>query len=132
MSTPLFTDKIAEIFVKVDDFCNEFELEFKKHSLPAPVGVKKRNRKTTLSDSEVITLLIAFHGGQFRNFKHFYCNFVCVHLQEYFPNVVSYNRFIELSHRCAILFVDVFTLLLQGRVYRHKLYRFYHTACMPQ
>ena len=51
MSTPLFTHKVAEIFVKVDDFCNEFELEFKKQALPVPMCTKKRNRKTTLTDS---------------------------------------------------------------------------------
>jgi transposase len=105
MNTPLFSDKVAEIFVKVDDFCNEFENEFKKHSLPAPQGTKTRNRKTTLTDSEVISILIAFQGGQFRNFKHFYCGYVCHHLRDCFPNVVSYNRFIELSHRCAVPFM---------------------------
>ena len=105
MSTPLFSDKVAEIFVKVDDFCNHFEDEFKKHSLQPATGIKTRNRKTTLSNSEVITILIAFHGGQFRNFKHFYCNYVCHHLRDCFPDVVSYNRFIELSHRCAVPFM---------------------------
>ena len=105
MSTPLFSDKVAEIFVKVDDFCNHFEDEFKKHSLPPAIGTKTRNRKTTLSDSEVITILIAFHGGQFRNFKHFYSHYVSCHLKDCFPNVVSYNRFIELSHRCAVPFM---------------------------
>jgi hypothetical protein len=105
MSTPLFSDKVAEIFVKVDDFCNEFENEFKKHNLPSAGSIKKRNRRTTLADSEVITILIAFHGGQFRNFKHFYCSYVCHHLTDCFPDVVSYNRFIELSHRCAVPFM---------------------------
>jgi hypothetical protein len=105
MSTPLFSHKVAEIFVKVDDFCNEFELEFKKHSLPPSADVKKRNRKATLADFEIITILIAFHGGQFRNFKHFYLGYVCVHLRDCFPNVVSYNRFIELSQRSAIPFM---------------------------
>lgn len=105
MSTLLFSDKVAEIFVKVDDFCDLFEEEFKKQSLPTPEDIKKRNRKATLSDSEVITILIAFHGGQFRNFKHFYCHYVCHHLRDCFPDVVSYNRFIELSHRCAIPFM---------------------------
>ena len=105
MNTPLFSDKVAEIFVRVDDFCNYFEVEFKKQSLPTPIDIKKRNRKTTLSDSEVITILIAFHGGQFRNFKHFYCHYVCYHLRDCFPDLVSYNRFIELSHRCAIPFM---------------------------
>lgn len=105
MRTPLFSDKIAEIFVKVDDFCKLFEDEFKKQSLPTTKDIKKRNRKATLSDSEVLTMLIAFHGGQFRNFKHFYCQYVCFHLRDCFPDVVSYNRFIELSHRCAIPFM---------------------------
>lgn len=105
MSTPLFSDKVAEIFVKVDDFCNHFENEFKKHTLPCPPDIKKRNRKTTLTDSEVLTILIAFHGGQFRNFKHFYVHYVCCHLRDCFPDVVSYNRFIELSHRCAVPFM---------------------------
>ncbi len=57
MTTPLFSDKVAEIFVKVDDFCNVFEHEFKKQSLPASSTQKKRNRKATLADSEIITNL---------------------------------------------------------------------------
>jgi hypothetical protein len=105
MSTPLFSDKVAEIFVKVDDFCNHFENEFKKHALPPSSGIKKRNRKTALTDSEVLTILIVFNGGQFRNFKHFYIHYVSCHLKDCFPNVVSYNRFIELSHRCAVPFM---------------------------
>lgn len=102
---PPFSDKVAEIFVKVDDFCNAFELELKKHALSSCSTPKKRLRKTTLSDSEIITILICFQGGQFRNFKHFYIHYVCVHLRDCFPDVVSYNRFIELSHRSAVPFM---------------------------
>ena len=101
----MLRDKITEIFVKVDDFCNEFEHEYKKHALAPDASVKKRNRKATLCDSEIITILIAFHGGQFRNFKHFYLQFVCSELDDLFPEVVSYNRFIELSHRSALPFM---------------------------
>jgi hypothetical protein len=101
----MLKDKITEIFVKVDDFCNLFEKEIEKHQLPTSSDVKTRNRKTGLCSSETITLLIAFHGGQFRNFKHFYINYVAEHLTEEFPGLVSYNRFIELSHRHAIAFM---------------------------
>ena len=101
----MLRDKITEIFVKVDDFCNEFEHEYKKHALAPDASVKKRNRKAPLCDSEIITILIAFHGGQFRNFKHFYLHFVCSELDDLFPAVVSYNRFIELSHRSALPFM---------------------------
>jgi len=101
----MLRDKITETFVKVDDFCNEFEILYSKPQLPLPPNVKSRKRKAGMCDSEIITLLIAFHGGQFRNFKHFYLNYVSVHLREDFPGLVSYNRFIELSHRCAIAFM---------------------------
>ena len=101
----MLQDKIIEIFVKVDDFCNVFEKDIKQKQLTSVSTIKARNRKTQLSESEVISLLIAFHGGQFRNFKHFYLNYVSVHLKEDFPGLVSYNRFIELSNRCAIAFM---------------------------
>lgn len=101
----MLLDKITEIFVNADDFCNEFENEFAKHSVDAGSDKKTRNRKAGLSDSEIITILIAFHSGQFRNFKHFYLYYVCEHLKSEFPGVVSYNRFIELSHRCALAFM---------------------------
>ena len=101
----MLEDKLTEIFVKVDDFCVVFEQEFKKHSLPAEDQAKKRDRKAGLSDSEIISILITFHGGQFRNFKHFYLYYVCAHLGHCFPWLVSYNRFIELSHRSALVFM---------------------------
>lgn len=105
MTTPSLRDKIVEIFVRTDDFCNVFEKEFVKHQLISPTEKPKRNRSTGLCASETIAILIAFHGGQFRNFKHFYLHYVSVHLQDDFPGLVSYNRFIELSHRHALAFM---------------------------
>jgi hypothetical protein len=101
----MLLDKVTEIFVKIDDFCLEFETEFKRARLEGSEGKKSRNRKAGLCDSEVIAILILFHGGQFRNFKWFYNRYVCEHLKDAFPGVVSYNRFIELSHRSAIPFM---------------------------
>lgn len=99
-------DKIIETFVKVDDFCKEFSNEFSKYKQDQiESGAKTRNRTSSLSESEIITLLITFHSGQFRNFKSFYLYYVCVHLKSDFPKLVSYNRFIELSHRCALPFM---------------------------
>jgi Transposase DDE domain len=99
-------DKITDIFFQVDNFCNEFKNEFSKFDgYQIGCSSKTRNRQTSLCDSEIITLLISFHSGQFRNFKHFYTNYVCVHLKKDFPGLVSYNRFIELSHRHALVFM---------------------------
>ena len=75
MLTP---SKIIEIFVKVDDFCKEFEDEIVKYQLEA-ANHKVRNRKASLSDSELITILIAFHSGHFTNLKHFYLCCICAH-----------------------------------------------------
>ena len=101
----MLQDKVIDIFIKADDFCNEFEVEYSKKLLKEPSEKGRRNRNSGLSDSEIITLLITFHGGQFRNFKHFYINYVCRHMKEDFLGFVSYNRFIELSHRSAIVFM---------------------------
>lgn len=101
----MLQDKIAEIFMKVDDFCNLFKVELKNYHVIDNSETKKRNRKSGLCDSEIISLLIAFHGGQFRNFKTFYIHYVSVHLKKDFPGLVSYNRFIELSPGSAIVFM---------------------------
>lgn len=101
----MIQDKIIEIFINVDDFCKVFEKEIQQNQITSSSKTKKRNRKAGLSESEIITLLIAFHSGQYKNFKHYYLNYVCIHLKNDFPGVVSYNRFIELSHRCAIVFL---------------------------
>jgi hypothetical protein len=93
-------DKIIEIFCSVDDFCNAFESELKKHQLSD--GKHKRNRAFTMSDSEVITIAVMFHLSGCRDFKHFYVGYICKHLQSDFPQTVSYNRFVELMQRALL------------------------------
>ncbi|MFT7035526.1 MAG: hypothetical protein ACJA2S_004050 [Cyclobacteriaceae bacterium] len=87
----LSSDKITDIFCLADDFCIEFEKFIKNHLLG-----NKPKRKPTLSCSEVITIMIIFHSGGYRNMKHFYIYYVQKHLVHLFPKTVSYNRFTEL------------------------------------
>ena len=49
-----------------------------------------------MSLSEVMTIAIAFHGSGYRTFKEFYTLQVQPHWKKAFPNLVSYNRFVEL------------------------------------
>ncbi len=56
-----------------------------------------------MSQSEVITIMILFHYGVFRNTKHFYQNYVIQHLNGEFPSTVSYNGFVVLMQFVAIL-----------------------------
>lgn len=97
----MLRDKITEFFVEIDDFCLEFEQEIKKHLIEnGQIG--KRNRPANLSDSEIMSILVLFHFGQFTNFKSFYIYYVKSHLKDLFPGLVSYNRFIELQKKVAL------------------------------
>ncbi len=85
---------LVEIFCEIDDFCKSFEKIWAQRLLSA--GVIKRVRKNTLSMSEVMTIVVYFHSSGYRNFKHYYKQYVCKHLRWAFPKLVSYNRFVEL------------------------------------
>src|SRR5215210_3430972 len=100
-NTFMLRDKVIEIFVSADDFCIEFEQHIHKFRLESG-EIRHRNRKASLSDSEIIAILIFFHFGSFTNFKHYYNHYVKVHLADCFPELVSYNRFIELQQRVAV------------------------------
>lgn len=91
--------QITAIFVLVDDFCQEFQKTLKGYSIEKECGKRPRNRSCALSDSEVITILILFHSMGYRNLKHFYLYYVCVHMKSEFPKQVSYNRFVELQQK---------------------------------
>lgn len=98
----LTSDKITDIFFIVDEFCIEFKKTVSGHILKKDTGKRARNRSFVLNDSEVITILILFHLGQFRNLKHFYTQYVQMHLTSEFPQTVSYNRFVELQCKVAM------------------------------
>ena len=109
----MITDyKITEIFCAVDEFCKEFDRQMDKKSLLSSNGKVRRYRRASLSDSEIMTILIVFQFGSFRNFKHYYQFFIRQHMKDSFPNAVSYNRFVELESR--VFFQMMFFLNLSA------------------
>ena len=82
------------LFINVDDFCLVFEPEYNKKLLED--GTRKRIRESTLSLSEVMTIIIWFHMSGYRTFKDYYIREVSIHLRWAFPQLVKYNRFVEL------------------------------------
>jgi hypothetical protein len=84
---------LLELFVAVDDFCQAFEEQVAKQQL---VGKAKRGPVCGLSASEIMTIVINFHQEGYRNFKAYYLKHVCLDLRGEFPNLPSYNRFVEL------------------------------------
>ena len=95
---PLYfsASKVTEIYCMADDFCKEFTLQQAKYMLEDK-KTKHRNKPNRMSDAEIMGILILFHSGGFRCFKHYYKEYVCKHLKHLFPHQVSYNRFVELE-----------------------------------
>jgi Transposase DDE domain len=84
---------LLELYVEVDDFWQSFESQISEQQLP---GKSKRGPASSLSTSEVMTIVIDFHQEGYRTFKDYYLSHVCQHLETEFPGLVSYNRFVEL------------------------------------
>lgn len=97
-------DKVTEIFCIVDDFAREFESRIKDLKLAQLATDKQhRNRPLSMSDSEIMTILICFHLGAHKTFKHYYQQIVQDHWADLFPKSLSYNRFVEIQSRYFIV-----------------------------
>jgi len=133
---------LVEIFYLPDEFCKEFDKTMKGYRLSDNSDKKRRNKPSTLSDSEVITIMIAFHLGGYRNLKHFYIHHVQKFMTAEFPKTVSYNRFVELQQRSlpamvafikmvrlgtctGISFIDSTTIRVcnNKRIFNHKVFK---------
>src|SRR5262249_6877029 len=133
---------LISIFCDVDDFCKQFESEWNKILIEnLSQDKKRRNRKTELSLSEAITILIMFHKTRYRTFKDYYHRFVISCLGSYFPKLLSYSRFVNLMRTClfplfvfsqgclgectGISFVDstILTVCHARRINSHRVFR---------
>lgn len=110
----LIESKLTEIFYFTDEFCKDISKAMVGRQLSDSNDKKRRNKPCRLSDSEIITILIAFHLGNYRNLKHFYLFYVKVHLQKEFPKTVSYNRFVELQQKAMLPLVMLLKLTKLG------------------
>lgn len=95
-----FEDKLIEIFCHVDDFNKVFINELQTHQLSE--GTRKRIKPCSMSESEIMTIVIYFHLMRYRDFKHYYLFHVCRNMRAEFPQLLSYNRFVELMQTCLL------------------------------
>lgn len=86
-------ESLLELFCDVDDFCQSFMPKWRRQLLSA--GEIQRQRKRSLSLSEIMTILIHFHQSHYRDFKAYYTDYVLERLPSEFPGLVSYTRFVE-------------------------------------
>lgn len=89
------------VFCEIDDFCLAFEPKFNQQLLSD--GSRKRIKSSKMSRSEVMTILVLFHQSGFRDLKTFYTKMVARHWHKDFPDLLSYNRFVELQRDTLIL-----------------------------
>jgi len=108
----MLRDKVTEFYVELDDFYLIFSTEIENQRKLGDPIVKRRNRKCKLSDSEIMSILLLFQFGQFTNFKHFYSQYVCKHLLDLFPDLLSYTRFVQLQ--CRVMLPLILYLKLKG------------------
>ena len=86
-------DSLLELFCDVDGFCQSFLPKWQKQLFSD--GEIQRQRKRSLSLSEVMTILIHFRQSHYRDFKAYYTGYVLERLRSEFPGLVSYTRFVE-------------------------------------
>lgn len=91
---------IVTLFCRIDDFCRDFEPIFRQKLLAEKP--RQRHRKERLSLSEVMTIIVYFHTSGYRNFKQYYLDYVQTYLKADFPDLVSYNRFVELMKEAVV------------------------------
>jgi hypothetical protein len=129
---------ILPLFCDIDDFCQLFEPAWRRRLLAS--GAVRRHKPSSLSLSEVMTILVLFHASGYRDFKTFYTRHVSEQMSGAFPHLVSYGRFVELQRdalvplwcylhtrkgRCTgIAFVEATTLAVchNLRIPQHKVF----------
>lgn len=83
------------VFCDTDDFYQDFEQNY-QNQLKLLTDDQRKLCQSRLSISEVMTIVILFHGSGYKTFKEFYLKEVFPHWKADFPKLVSYNRFVEL------------------------------------
>ena len=81
------------IFCDADDFCKAYE-EYCRNKLL--IDKEEVVPRTKMSLSEIMTILIMYHLSGYKTFKWYYKKHVMVHQRKDFPDLVSYNRFVEI------------------------------------
>ncbi len=133
---------LVEIFYHIDEFCKAFEEAVKSKSI-SKNGKVCRERKQSLSLSEIVTICIYYHYSGYKNFKAYYLNYVKEYLKKDFKGLVSYNRFVELqkntipvlalflqiysraAKNTGVSFIDSFSLAVcnNRRIHSHKTFK---------
>lgn len=130
---------VTEIFCDIDDFCKDYLKNQSKYLLPNPN--RKRDREMQMSLSEIGAIIVLFQMSHYRTFKDFYYGCVLQDMKSYFPNALSYTRFVacksaalmmlaayllsKTGKHTGLYYIDSTTLRVchNKRIYRNKVFK---------
>ncbi len=72
-------------------------------------GTRKRNREGRMAMSEIMTIIIGFHSSNQRDFKNYYTGLVARFYKSYFPELLSYTRFLAVMPKALTPLCAYFT-----------------------
>jgi Transposase DDE domain len=83
---------LYQIFIDVDDFIKALESFELTHRLGS--GSVRPGPRRSMSKSEVLSILIFYHYSGYKCFQYYYKSLILMDLRSFFPNAVSYTRFV--------------------------------------
>jgi hypothetical protein len=115
MYKPKYEEKLIHLFILLDDFCKAF----RSWQISKQMGeaTKKTGCSSQLAESEILAILVYYHYSGYKCFAYYYNDMVLEGvLSSYFPNAVSYNRFVELiPNQLALLYMFLKFCTLSSR-----------------
>lgn len=92
MEVQFTENKLIELFIEIDDLLQAYE----SYKATQTLGrIRQPTRVPALSGSEVCTIWVCYHYSGYKCFEYYYKNKVLKELREYFPNVPTYETFLQ-------------------------------------
>jgi hypothetical protein len=118
MDIQINENKLIALFIDVDDLLKSFQV----YQQARQVGEYRRpTRVPELSESEVCTILAAYHLSGYKCFEYYYRQVIQGSYASYFPKAPSYEGLVQLISGCYVL-MGLWSLHCCLRCHREGLY----------
>jgi hypothetical protein len=107
-------DRLVEYFCAFDDFEQSVRAQHKATLLTNGEVERRHGPEGGLVDSEIMTILVMYHGSRFQDFKTFYNTVIRGYFHAFFPGAPCYERFLTLTKRAWVL-LTFFLVSRRGR-----------------
>lgn len=97
------SDRLVEQFCEFDDFEQSVHAHYKARLLTDGAVERRHGPEGGLVDSEIMTIVVMYHGSRFKDFKTFYNNLIRGYFRAFFPGAPGYERFVTLTDRVWVL-----------------------------